>query len=280
MRPRPFLLLIAGFALALMAAGEADAKEPLWSYDTGNGVGSVAISADGEYIAVGSGNDTVYLFDKDSSTPLWSYDTGSYVYSVAISADGEYIAAGSEDGRVYLFNKDSSTPIWSYETGSSEAPEGVHSVAISADGEYIAAGSYDNKVYLFDKDSSTPLWNYTTGGWVYSVAISANGEYIAAGTDPSRDDLYLVGKDSSTPERKRRMKLLSEWQLAKARAALGQSRPQGNGELDRLLANAAAVRSPRRLVHDSLTMNSCTLALGRNANAKLAIRDALLHIRG
>jgi DNA polymerase-3 subunit delta' len=88
------------------------------------------------------------------------------------------------------------------------------------------------------------------------------------------------GKDSSTPERKRRMKLLAEWQLAKARAALGQSRPQGNGELDRLLANAAAVRSPRRLVHDSLTMNSCTLALGRNANAKLAIRDALLHIRG
>ena len=104
MRPRPFLLLLAGFALALMAAGEADAKEPLWSYDTGNGVGSVAISADGEYIAVGSGNDTVYLFDKDSSTPLWSYDTGSYVYSVAISADGGYIAAGSEDGRVYFFN--------------------------------------------------------------------------------------------------------------------------------------------------------------------------------
>jgi len=27
MRPRPFLLL-AGFALALMAAGDADAKEP------------------------------------------------------------------------------------------------------------------------------------------------------------------------------------------------------------------------------------------------------------
>ena len=88
------------------------------------------------------------------------------------------------------------------------------------------------------------------------------------------------GKDSSTPERKRRIKLLAEWQLAKARTALGQSRPQGNGELDRLLATAAAARSPRRLVHDSLTMNSCTLALGRNANAKLAIREALLHIRG
>ena len=35
MRPRPFLLLLAGFALVLMAAGEADAeKEPEWNYTT------------------------------------------------------------------------------------------------------------------------------------------------------------------------------------------------------------------------------------------------------
>jgi len=77
MRPRPFLLLLAGFALALMAAGEADAgKEPEWSYATDYIVHSVAISADGEYVAAGSYDDKVYLFDKDNSTPLWSYDTG------------------------------------------------------------------------------------------------------------------------------------------------------------------------------------------------------------
>jgi hypothetical protein len=65
-------------------------------------VRSVAISADGEYIAVGSDDDKVYLFGKDSSTPLWSYSTGDDVHSVAISADGEYIAVGCS-GRVYLF---------------------------------------------------------------------------------------------------------------------------------------------------------------------------------
>ena len=64
---------------------------------------SVAISADGEYIAVGSGDNKVYLFGKDNSTQLWNYTTGSYVSSVAISADGEYIAAGSKDNAVYLF---------------------------------------------------------------------------------------------------------------------------------------------------------------------------------
>ena len=82
MRPRPFLLLLAGFALALMAAGDADAKEPLWSYTTGGNVWSVAISADDEYIVAGSWEGTsenhsgkVYLFDKNSSTPLWNYTT-------------------------------------------------------------------------------------------------------------------------------------------------------------------------------------------------------------
>ncbi len=48
MRPRPFLLLLAGVALALMAAGEAEAeKDPLWSFTTGSYAYSVAISADG-----------------------------------------------------------------------------------------------------------------------------------------------------------------------------------------------------------------------------------------
>jgi len=187
------LLLFAGFVLVLMAAGEADAeREPIWSYTAGNSVRSVSISADGEYIAAGSDDNNVYLFDKDSSMPLWSYTAGNSVRSVSISADGEYIAAGSDDNNVYLFGKDSNTPLWSYGT------EGrVYSVAISADGEYIVAGSWDNKVYLFDKDSSTPLWNYTAGNSVRSVSISADGEYIAAGSDDNK--VYLFGKDSSTP---------------------------------------------------------------------------------
>jgi WD40 repeat protein len=187
------LLLLACFVLVLMTAGEADAK-PKWSYTAeGWRVNSVSISADGEYIATGSEDYGVYLFDKDSSTPLWSYETGMPVLSVAISADGEYIAAGSEhDGNVYLFDKDSSTPLLNYSTGDS-----VFSVDISADGEYIVAGSTDGKVYLFNKDSGTLLWNYSTGVNVWSVAISADGDYIVAGSDD--DKVYLFGKDSSTP---------------------------------------------------------------------------------
>lgn len=104
------LLLLAGIALALMATGDADAKEPEWNYTTepiGPCCGltrsiSVDISADGEYTAVG-GYGKVYLFDKYSNIALWSYDVGSDAYSIAISADGEYIVAGSEEiGRAHV----------------------------------------------------------------------------------------------------------------------------------------------------------------------------------
>jgi len=107
----------------------------------------VAISADGEYLAAGSFDNKVYLFEQGNSTPMWNYTTGYNVYSVVISADGEYLVAGSgsEDNKVYLFEQGNSTPLWSHTTG-----ERVWSVAISADGEYLAAGSFDNKVYLFD----------------------------------------------------------------------------------------------------------------------------------
>jgi len=146
MRSLPFLL-IAGFVLVLMA-GEADAeKEPLWSYETGDDIESVAISADGEYIAASS-DDEVYLFNKNSSIPLWNYTAYDDIRAIAISADGEYIVAGFDDGKVYLFSKDNGTPLWSYATGR------VYELALSADGEYIVAGSDDDKVYLFYNNMS------------------------------------------------------------------------------------------------------------------------------
>ena len=75
-------------------------EEPLWSYKTDDGIQSVAISADGEYLVIGSTDDNVYLFNKDNSTPIWNYTTSDWIESVAISADGEYIIASSSDHTV------------------------------------------------------------------------------------------------------------------------------------------------------------------------------------
>ena len=169
---------------------EKDKRKPIWKSDTGGDIYSVALSEDGEYIAVGC--NELRLYHKDSSTPLWIYDKGLDMYSVTISADGQYIVAGSYDKKIYLFSKESNTTLWQYQTDYF-----LDSVDISADGKYIVAGSEDDYIYLFNKNSNSTLWTYDTEADVRSVAISADGEYIVAGSANHR--VYLFNRNSNTP---------------------------------------------------------------------------------
>ncbi len=167
---------------------------PVWSYDTSRGNRDIAISSNGQYIAVACGNFN--FFEKDNSTPLWSSNLGENVITVAITPDGQYIVAGTTGDHVCFFDKNSSTPLWNYSTSGV-----VLSLAISLDGQYFAAaiGSRDPSVYLFERNSSTPLWRYDIGhaGRVNSVGISSDGNYIVAGA--YNGNLYFFGKNSSTP---------------------------------------------------------------------------------
>ncbi|MFX1478113.1 MAG: WD40 repeat domain-containing protein [Promethearchaeota archaeon] len=169
---------------------------PLWSYDTKSRNREVAISSNGQYIAVACYDFNLYLFEKDNSTPLWTSNLGECVQSVAITPDGQYIVAGTvgPPNRVYLFEKDSSIPLWSYDTGG-----WVMSLAISSNGQYIAAGigQDDYGVIFFEKNSSTPLWRKSVGGRVNSVGISSDGNYIVAGSYNRK--LFLFGRHNSTP---------------------------------------------------------------------------------
>jgi len=158
----------------------------LWSYKTGADVLSVSISSDGSYIAAGSYDDKVYMFDREGNL-LWSYKTGGDVDSVSISSDGSYIAAGSVDNKVYMFDREGNL-LWSYKTGYKvwSVAYKVWSVSISSDGSRIVAGSWD-KVYLFDRKEKL-LWSYEIG-WIHSVSISSDGSYIVAGD--SHYEVYL-----------------------------------------------------------------------------------------
>jgi WD40 repeat protein len=61
----------------------------------------VAISADGQYIAAGSVDSIVFLFDGYNNENTWSYKTSDSI--VAISSAERYIVAGNNTGRIYLF---------------------------------------------------------------------------------------------------------------------------------------------------------------------------------
>ena len=138
----PLLIVIVLSLLAQTGQAEEAGHELLWSYRIGYSIYGVSVSSDGSYIAAGSRDETVYLFNRDGEL-LWSNRTGGDVYGVSVSSDGSYIAAGSSDNKVYLFNREGEL-LWSYWTGGD-----VYGVSIPSDGLYLAAGSKDNKVYLF-----------------------------------------------------------------------------------------------------------------------------------
>jgi WD40 repeat protein len=143
-----FLLNLLTLQLLIQPVSAASTYRLNWSYLTGDGIYSVAISADGQYVVTGSYDHKIYLFQKSSNTTLWTYSTGSDVESVAISADGQYIVAGTDGYYIYFFQRTSNTTLWSYSIAGTGSV-----VAISSNGQYVAAGSLNNIVYFFSRSS-------------------------------------------------------------------------------------------------------------------------------
>lgn len=124
-----------------------DNKSLLWTFDPGLATWDIAISENGDYIAVVAGSK-LFLLSSSSNLPIWNASVGS-VPSVAISADGRHIVVADQEG-VKLFTRSSNSPIWKYEEKSGMlSMVSFQSVAISADGKYFVASGSNGKVYFF-----------------------------------------------------------------------------------------------------------------------------------
>ena len=110
-------------------------------------VNSVCYSPDGKYIASGSDDKTVKIWEVETGRELRTLRGHSYdVNSVCYSPDGKYIASGSDDKTI---------KIWEAETGRelrtlNGYADQVYSVCYSPDGKYVASGSKDNTIKLWD----------------------------------------------------------------------------------------------------------------------------------
>ena len=180
-----------------------------WNYTSNYEVSVVAVSADGNYMAVGvtyvlsKGGDPshdIFFFNTSdhNGIPMWSYDIGKPIKSISISANGKYIIASCW-GEAYLFNSTVPSPgeekehIWFVDCGNI-----ITSVDISADGKYIVLGYNEMAIALYNNSYASTgydktgehLWIYYTNYGVLSVAISADGKYVAAGTE------YPVTRDA------------------------------------------------------------------------------------
>ncbi|GAA5989426.1 hypothetical protein JCM10908_000469 [Rhodotorula pacifica] len=202
-----------------LVSGSGDKTARMWDLETGSciftltidditiaengpvdaGVTSVVFSPDGKFLAAGSLDTVVRIWDAETGQLLDKLKGHmDSVYSVAFSPDGRYLVSGSLDKTLKMF--DIGSLRHALATGGRDAPVGeggktkclttlqghkdyVLSVDISPDGAWIVSGSKDRGVQFWDpKTAKAQFMLQGHKNSVISVAVSSAGGLVATGS--------------------------------------------------------------------------------------------------
>lgn len=197
---------------------------PLWSFTIPNGeVNSVAMSADGQYVAIGSGDNhgTMIYFLSHDGKVLWNYtctfrgkDFG-WVNVIGMSKDGQNVIVGACD-KIIRFSREGKQLNEFYEGNTN------YHFAVSENGQYILASGLSSQqvcgssfaggdissvyytknvcsipatILLYDGFNGKTIWKYTKGSEedLSDVAMTPDGQYMAAGSDYGK--VYYFSRD-------------------------------------------------------------------------------------
>ncbi|HEU5100987.1 MAG TPA: TIR domain-containing protein [Roseiflexaceae bacterium] len=173
---------------------------------------TLAYSADGRYVAIGSANGPVRVLDtraaEPNAAPIALRGHEAEVLTLAFSPDGRHLASGSADSTIRLWDLSASSAADPLILRGQRAE--VIKLAFSPDGRYLASGGADSAVLLWDVADSAatadPIELSGHEGQVVAVVFSPDGRSLASGSvdgsvriwnlqsnDPAADPIILQG---------------------------------------------------------------------------------------
>lgn len=161
-------------------------------------VEAVAVSPDGTFIATGSFDKTVRLFDAATGKEVRTYggEQGhkGQVLCVAFSAKGDQIATGGADNKLLVWDVPVSVPVKSYALGAPGT-----AVAVTNDGKTFALAGADGavKVYPLGEEKGAVVLKGKSA--VVGLAHLPNGNvWVAANADRGVHFFAADGKETAS----------------------------------------------------------------------------------
>ena len=169
----------------------------IWFYDAetltevgmiAQGASTIAFSPDGQTLASGRKEPTVYLWDVSTRQQIGSLTLPSKgVTALTFSLDGHTLAVGFGYGEIALWDMRTQRKTALLKTAS----KFVWTLAFSPDGQLLASGGYeDSKIGLWDVKTQTLIWSFEghmhdaglLNSAVSDVAFSPDGKSLASGS--------------------------------------------------------------------------------------------------
>lgn len=143
-------------------------------------VNSVAFSPDGKFLASGSDDNTIKLWDIANQQEIRTLKGHStWVWAVGFSGDGKTLASGSADKTIKLWNLETGQEIGTLKGHSG----GVSSITFSPDGKTLASASLDKTIKLWNlqtRQEISSLKGHSNA--VACVTFSPDGKTLASGS--------------------------------------------------------------------------------------------------
>ncbi|MCA9065962.1 MAG: WD40 repeat domain-containing protein, partial [Planctomycetaceae bacterium] len=142
-------------------------------------VRSVSWSPDGKFLASGSIDNQVCVYDLDSKKRLWTLSHSDHVVSVSWHPTRDLLASSSNDGVVKVWNPRVGKPDSSFDIG-----HGAQALDWEPNGERLAVGTWDHKVHIWHSVKRQVIKTLSQySGIVTAVRWSSDGTLIATGED-------------------------------------------------------------------------------------------------